>query len=69
VSDSTKIINDRTPIQYQAEQVSKKLTGVMEQIGLLTHEVFSLIDLANVLANIDHNNVDKKGGKWREADE
>jgi enamine deaminase RidA (YjgF/YER057c/UK114 family) len=65
----SKVIKDRTPIQYQAEQVSEKLTGVMEQIGLLTHEVFSLIDLANVLANMDHNNVDKKDGKWREADE
>ena len=38
----------------------------MEQIGLLTHEVFSLIDLANVLANMDHNNVDKKDGKWKQ---
>ena len=34
MSDSTKIINDRTPIQYQAEQVSEKLTGVMVLIGV-----------------------------------
>tara|TARA_R110002012_G_scaffold277961_1_gene465495 strand:+ start:298 stop:498 length:201 start_codon:yes stop_codon:yes gene_type:complete len=65
----SKIINDRTPIQYQAEQVSEKLTDMMEKLHLLTHEVFSLIDLANVLANMDHNNVDKKDGKWREANE
>jgi len=65
----SKVIKDRTPIQYQAEQVSEKLTDMMEKLHLLTHEVFSLIDLANVLANMDHNNVDKKDGKWREVDE
>ena len=65
----SKVIKDRTPIQYQAEQVSEKLTDMMEKLHLLTHEVFSLIDLANVLANMDHNNVDKKDGKWREANE
>ena len=65
----SKVIKDRTPIQYQAEQISERLTEVMEKLHLLTHEVFSLIDLSNVLANIDHNNVDRKDGKWREADE
>ena len=65
----TEIITDMTPIQYQAGQVSERLARVMEKVHLLTQEVLSLIELANVLAEIDSNNVDRKDGQWRKVDE